>query len=396
MTALDSVRRKRTTMILGMNVAALVAIAGIGYVGATALRHYEGAKKVGREFLPLPVTTVGLLAIADDTGRLAGATLVVSLAGDLPGGYVLPLPTSVDSTLGQGEERIALTADFAQGGIESLGLAVESVLGVTLDLRQVVTPTEAEALFQSVAPVTVTLPREVRDTVDDAQVVQFPSGEAALSPAQVVQVLTAEVTGEAESARRDNINAVWAAVAAATGAGIPGWVAGSPVATVADLLSRAMAGPMSSRPFATVPIAPELNPAGLDVEQLDRPEAVMVLATVAPGSMSTPALGLTYRVQAPPGYVEEMKAAVAVLLYLGANVRSVDFSGPVMVNSVALLSTEDEQERAAVDNAVFGTLEFVVNPNPIEGIDVVLQLGTDYLGQGPAALPSTTTTTSIP
>ncbi len=396
MTALDSVRRKRTTMILGMNAAAIVAIAGIGYVGATALRHYEGAKKVGREFLPMPVTTVGLLAIADDTGRLAGATLVVSLAGDLPGGYVLPLPTSVDSTLGQGEERVALTAEFAQGGIDSLGLAVESVLGVTLDLRQVVTPTEAEALLQSVGSVPTVLPREVRDTVDGAQVVLFPSGEAELSAAQLVQVLTAEVTGEVESSRRDNINAVWAAVAAAIGTGIPGWVAGSPVATVADLLSRTIAGSVSSRPFATVPIAAEFNPTGLDVEQLDRPEAVMVLATVAPGSMSTPALGLTYRVEAPPGYVEEMKAAVAALLYLGANVRSVDFAGPVMANSVALLSTEDQQERVAVDNAVFGTLEIAVDPNPIEGIDVVLQLGTAYLGQGPAPLPSTTTTSLTP
>ena len=397
MTALPGVRRKRTSLILAMNVLALIAVGAIGLVGATALRHYEGAKKLEQpETVPLPVTSVGMLAITDDTGRLAGVSLVVSLPGDLAGGYLLPLPTSVDSTLGTGDERIALTAVFAQGGAEALSLAVEGAVSVTLNFSQVVTPAEAEALFAPVVPVQAQLQRDVRDTVDGAAVVLFPAGAAELTAAQVVQVLTAEVTGEPESARRDNINAVWAAIATAVGTGRTEWIVGSPVATVSDLLNRVLAGPVVTQSFPTVPIPVELNPAGLDVEQIDRAEAVMWLAAVAPGSMSAPGLGLTYRVEVPPGYVEQVKAAINALLFLGANVKSVDFSGPELTVSLALVSSEDQLEVVTTDNAQFGAIEVAVNPQPIEGIDVVLQLGSEYLNGAPVSSPSTTTTTTLP
>lgn len=397
MTALPGVRRKRTALILAMNVLALIAVGAIGLVGATALRHYEGAKKLEQpETVPLPMTSVGMLAITDDTGRLAGVSLVVSLPGDLAGGYLLPLPTSVDSTLGTGDDRIALTAVFAEGGVEALSLAVEGVVSVTLNFSQVVTPAEAEALFAPVVSVQAQLPRDVRDSVDGTAVVLFPTGAAELTAAQVVQVLTAEVTGEPESARRDNINAVWTAIATAVGTGRTEWVVGSPVATVADLLNRVLAGPVVTQSFPTVPIAAVLNPAGLDVEQIDRAEAVMWLAAVAPGSMSAPGLGLTYRVEAPPGYVEQVKAAISALLVLGANVKSVDFNGPELIVSVALVSSENQLEVVATENAQFGAVEVAVNPQPIEGIDVVLQLGSEYLNGAPVSLPSTTTTTTLP
>ena len=398
MTALPGLRRKRTSLILGMNVVALFAVAGLGLMGWNALRQYEGAKKLETAAtVPLATTNVGMLALTDDTGRLAGVTLVVSLPGDLVGGYVLPVPTSVDSTLGAGDERLALTAVFAQEGIEGLALAVEGALSITLNSSQAITSAEAEALLAPVGPVQAQLPRDVRDTVDGAVVVLFPTGAAELTGAQVVQVLTAEVAGEPESARRDNINAVWAAIAAAVGPGKTQWVVGTPVLTAADLLTRTFAGTVRSQSFPTVPIAAELNPAGLDVEQIDRAEAVMWLAAVAPGSMSAPGTGLSYRIEAPPGYVAQVKAAVAALLFVGANVKSVDFGGPVLAVSVALVNTEGEIEIVASEDAIFGVVEVSVNPQPIEGIDVVLRLGSGYLDGVVLPVPTTSTSsTAIP
>jgi len=397
-TALPGVRRKRTSLILGMNVVALIAVAGLGLMGWTALKHYEGAKKLETaETIPLAITNVGMLALTDDTGRLAGVTLVVSLPGDLVGGYVLPVPTSIDSTFGTGDERIALTAVFAQEGIEGLALAVEGALSVTLNSSQAVTPAEAEALLAPIGPVPAQLPRDVRDSVDGTAVVLFPTGAAELTAAQVVQVLTAEVAGEPESARRDNINAVWAAVAAAVGAGKTQWVVGTPSLTVADLVTRTFAGTVASQSFPTVPIAAELNPGGLDVEQIDRAEAVMWLAAVAPGSMSAPGTGLSYRIEAPPGYVAQVKAAIDALLQLGANVKSVDFGGPVLAVSAALVNTEGEINLVASEDAIFGAVEVSINPQPIEGIDVVLRLGSEYLAGVVLPVPTTSTsTTTIP
>ncbi len=393
MTALPDVRRKRTSLVLGMNVLALAAVAGLGLMGATALKHYEGAKKLEHAAtIPLAVTSVGMLAITDETGRLAGVTLVVSMPGDLPGGYLLPVPTSVDSTLGTGDERIALTAVFAQEGIEGLALAVEGSLSVTLNASQAVTPAEAEALLAPVAPVSVQLPRDVRDTVDTAPVVLFPTGPAELTAAQIVQVLTAEVSGEPESARRDNINAVWAAIAASVGTGKTEWVVGTPAVSVTDLFTRAFAGAVGSQSFPTLPIAAELNPAGLDVEQIDRAEAVMWLAAVAPGSMSAPGLGLTYRVEAPPGYVAQVKAAIAALLLSGANIKSVDFNGPPLAVSLILVNTEEELALTPTDDPIFGTVEVGVNPQPIDGIDLVVRLGSAYLDGVSATVPTSSTT----
>jgi len=395
MTALPGVRRKRTSLMLGMNVVALVAVLALGLVGANALRHYEGATKVEppatRDF---PSSQVGLLAVADESNRLAGLALVVSLPGDQVGGYLLPLPTSVDSTLGTGDERTALTAVFAKDGIDGLALAVEGALSVTLNFSQLATAAEAEALLAPIAPVQAQLPRDVRDTVDGAAVVLFPTGATELSASQVIEVLTAEVTGEPESARRDNINAVWAAIAAGVGAGRTQWVAGTPVATVSDLLTRTFAGPVVSQSFPTIPIAVELNPAGLDVEQIDQAEAVMWLATVAPGSMSAPGLGLTYRIEAPPGYVQQVKAAIAALLLLGANIKSVDFSGPVLPVSMALVRSGAETGFVIGDGVAFGTVQASVDPNPYTGVDVVLQLGSEFLDAVVVTVPSTTSATS--
>lgn len=393
MTALPGLRRKRTSLILGMNALALVAVAVLGLVGANALKHYEGAKKL--EQIPtraFPTSQVGLLAIADETNRLAGVAMIVSLPGDQAGGYLLPLPTSVDSTLGAGDERIALTAVFAQDGIDGLALAVEGALSVTLNVSQLVTPAEAEALLAPVAPVEAQLPRDVRDSVDGAPVVLFPTGPTELTAAQMVQVLTAEVTGESESARRDNINAVWTAIATAVGTGKTQWVVGTPIVSVGDLLTRAFAGPVTSQSFPTIPIAPELNPAGLDVEQIDQAEAVMWLATVAPGAMSAPGLGLTYRIEAPgPTYVAQVKAAVAALLAIGANIKSVDFSGPVVAVTQALVREESETNFVIDDNVSFGTVQVAVDPQPYAGVDVVLQLGSEYF-DAVVTVPTTSTT----
>lgn len=391
MSVLDNVRRKRTSMILGMNVLAVIAVGVIGLIGVNALRNYEGAKKVGQEFKPLPITSVGMLAIVNAENRLSGITVVATLPGDQAGGYLLPLPTSVDTSFGIGDERIALTAVYASGGPEALAEAVESALSVTLDMSQVFTPEEAAAILEPVAPATAELPISARATVDGVETVVFESGTHELSAAEMVQVLTAEVAGEVESARRDNLNAVWAAIANSVGQGRTNWVAGTPVTGLADLLTRVFSGPVTSRPFPTLPIAPELNPQGFDVEAIDRPEAVMALATVAPGSMSSPSLGLAYRIEAPPGYVDEVKTAIGALLYYGANVRSVDFNGPVLEFSLALLNNENARSAVAEDNALFGQVDVAVNPLPIEGIDVVLQLGSDYLGRAASVvLPSTT------
>jgi hypothetical protein len=140
-------------------------------------------------------------------------------------------------------------------------------------------------------------------------------------------------------------------------------------------------------------------PKGKDVQELDRSEAVMVFATIAPSNMSAANPGLMFRIEAPPGYEAKVKFVVQALLYLGANVQQVYLNGPTQEATNVILYDERFQQDVLGAEGLFGLpLE---TPKPevrIEGIDVVLQLGTAFLTDTETidTLPATTTTTTVP
>ena len=121
-----------------------------------------------------------------------------------------------------------------------------------------------------------------------------------------------------------------------------------------------------------------------------------MLASIAPASMSTPSTGLVYRVEAPPGYEARVKFAVGAILFLGSNVVSVYMGGEVREATLLYVNDPRLVEEAESGNALFGNTQILTPDVPIEGIDVVLQLGTDFLNGVGDELPSTTTSTTEP
>jgi len=398
MSAIPGVRRRRTAIMLVANLVALIALGGIGYAGVRALQRYEGATKVTVESIKLPVTPVGMLATVDADDQLTSIAVFVLTAGSQIGGSIITVPVSSDSNpLPGGVDRIPLTQAYADGGAEALVQAVESVLSLTIDVSTVAPPDEAEALLAPVAPVAVTLPTDVQDTTTggDTDVV-FPAGAATLTAAQAVAVLTTSADTQLDVDRRGNMDAVWAGVAAGVGAGRTTPDAASPMASLADLLGRLFAAPVESRGLPADPIAGADNPGGKDVETLVRYEAIFVLASVAPASMSAPSTGLVFRIEAPPGYEDRVKFAVRAVLFLGANVVSVYLGADV--NEATRYYIDDPRlvDEAESNNALFGITETLTPDVPIEGVDVILQLGTDFLKGTGDELPSTTTSTTEP
>lgn len=397
MSALPGVRRRRTAIMLAANLFAVVALGGIVYNGVRALKRYEGATKVGVESIKLPVTPVGMLATVDADDQLTSITIFVLAAGSQLGGVIVTVPVSSDSTGGLGAERVPLTEVYRDGGSEALVLAVESVLSMTLDFTAVAPPAEAEALLAAVAPVAVVLPADVQSTDAGGDTdVAFPAGEASLTATQVVEVLTATADTQLDVNRRGNIDAVWAGVAAEVGDGQTTPDVSVPLASLADLMGRLFAAPVEARGLPADPIVAADNPDGKDVETLVRAEAIFVLASIAPASMSTPSTGLVYRVEAPPGYEERVKFAVGAILFLGSNVVSVYMGGEVREATLLYVNDPRLVEEAESGNALFGNTETLTPDVPIEGIDVVLQLGTDFLNGVGDELPSTTTSTTEP
>lgn len=398
MTALAPVRRKRTTAIVVANVLVLVAVAGLAYAGQAALRDYKGAKLLQVNSKKLPSPPVALFATVDEDNELTSATVFVLTSGSQLGGSVVSVPVSADSTPGIAPARTPLTQSYREGGVDALTLAVESALSITFDLTTVATAAEAEALLAPIAPVTADFPADVEGIANGSTVTLFDAGSNSLSAAQVVQVLNARTDNQRETDRRPASSAVWAGVATAVGEGRTTADATAPdvLPTMDAFLQRLFAGRLEVRTLPTTTVPATENPDRKDVETVDRAEAIFILASVAPGAMTAPSPDLTFRVEAPPGYEDRVKFAVRAILYLGANVVSVYLGAEEHPETRYYIDDPNLVTKAENTNALFGNTVNLIPDNPTEGVDVVLQLGTDFLTGEGDELPSTTTSTTEP
>jgi len=393
MTALAGVRRKRTAIMLTANLIALVSIVGLGIVGVKALERYRGATILSVHSIKMPVTPIAMLATVDDANQLTSITTFVLKAGTQLGGSVIALPVSTDSTGGIGDERIPMTEVYASGGAEALVQAVESSLLISFDVTLVADAAQTETLLQSVGPLTAQLPDDVQGTSSGRTVTLFKKGETPLTAKEAAALLTASATDVRDSARRGGIDALWTAVVAAVGEGRTQAAADAPISTLPEFLTRMFAGPIEFRGMQVATIPADDNPAGKDVESLDRADAIMVYGSIAPAKVSSPSAGLTFRIEAPPGSEVKVRAAIKAVLYLGGNVQSVDFNGAAHDTTRLLIDDPRLDEQATSANALFGNVEILRPDEAIEGIDVILQLGNEYLNAPEDTLPATTTTT---
>lgn len=397
MTALRTTQRRQTSIMLAVSAAALVLVGVLGLTGVGALRRYEGATKVEADFIELAPTEVGMLATVDEIDRLTSVTVFVLTpeAGGQVGGSIISVPIDSDTTFGVGDDRVSLADAYASAGITEFGSVVESLLSITFDQWDVVNAPAAAALLAPLGSVEVDFPAAVVATNGDENVTLYEAGPNTLSVGALVDVLEARVAGTPEAARRPNVEAVWAAVAEAVGSGIGSIAPDAAIDSIGALLQRLFAGPVASRALASTPIDPADNSAGDDVVALDRVDALMVFASIAPNSTSSPAPGLVYRVEAPPGSEEKVRFVIAALLFFGDNVQSLYISDSVPVEQATVLEIYDQryEERSKDAATVFGTVRFGEPTVRISGVDAVIRLGSDFLEAPEADMPTTTLTT---
>lgn len=398
MSAIPKVRRRRTATAGLLGLAVLMAVGALVYGGAKALVRYEGAKDASVEAEQLPVTPVGMLASVDGANRLTSISVFVWRPGDVKGGSIVSVPVSSDTAGGVDDMRIPLTQVYEDGGTESLVQAVESVLSLTVDQFLVATPQQLSAALVPVEPIAVDLPSAVREVADDgSETPLFPAGTVALTGTQAAQVLNAHDPEMLEAQRRPVVEAVWAGVAAAVGEGRMSGPDTAVPTTFDDVLARVYAGPAAFRGLPAVPLPEGESSLGRDVEVLDRAEAMMVFASIAPSNVSATSTGLSFEVIAPRGYDDKVKSFIAALLYLGANVQRVYLDGPSQTATSLSLADARFRELTAGAEALVGSVQLTEPETRLEGIDVTFVLGTDYLNRPvDATLPSTTTSSTLP
>ncbi len=144
-----------------------------------------------------------------------------------------------------------------------------------------------------------------------------------------------------------------------------------------------------------------LDPAAepLTFEIVDIAAALLVFGSIAPANMSTPSPGLNYSLTAPLGAESRVMDAIALILYLGGNVTRVQLTNaPPRAETVVYIYAERDRDRLATSNPLFGKVEFGKAETPIEGIDVLVELGKGFLDltpqrPDPQSVPGTSAST---
>lgn len=401
MTALASRRRRNTILALVAGVLAAVAAPTLLYVGAKAISNSTAGQNVQSDLPPeqaFPQTPTAMLATVSATNELTSVTVLVlapdadvSPAGyDQRGGSMVSVPINADN--GSGEKVLSLHDSYALGGEDQLRTDLESAINLTIDFSAVMTADQFAALLTGLPAVQATFPRDVLGT-DGAPVI--PKGPASLTAAQVAQVLTTRSPSEHEQARQTNIDALWTGVAAAIGSGRAGQTlsAQSPT-TFEEVAARLTAGPVASRGLVARPLGADRNPEGLDVEELDRADTILVFASIAPAQMTRPASGQSFRIEAPPGYDQQVRKTIGILLSFGGNVVSIDLNAEPHDGTTFIIYDRALAEAEPTENSIFGTITIETPDVRLGGVDETIALGTTYLKQVNLSAPDATSSTS--
>ncbi len=403
MTALAGRRRRHTFYALAAGLVAAVLAPTLVYVGAKAISNSKAGKNALANVKPeqtFPQTPTAMLATVNAANELTSVTVFVlapdsdvsAAVYDQHGGSVVSVPINVDS--GSGGPLLTLHDAYALGGEAELRIDLEAVINLTIDYSSVMTGEQVTEFLTGLPAVQVTLPRDVLSA--DGAVV-FPKGSVSLTAAQLAQIMTTRSPTEREHLRQQNLDAVWAAIGSTVGTGRQDLTlsATTPV-TFAEVAGRLMAGPIASRGLLARPLDAQLNAEGLDIESLDRPDAILVFASIAPAQMSRPASGLSYRIEAPPGYDQQVRKTIGILLASGGNIVSVDLNSKPTAETTFRIYDATLAGVEPTDNAVFGTIKIETPDIRLGGIDETLALGTDYLKKVDLSAPdATSTSTSV-
>ena len=229
----------------------------------------------------------------------------------------------------------------------------------------------------------------------------FSAGPQILGPAEVVEVLTA-IDESAPAYQQHPLDVeMWSAIAGLAPLQIPP----EPVATdgegrpvpptsVEELASSLFAGEVGVRDLAATPPISGTNPTDADVVVLDRSDVVLVFAQISPSLVSTPNTGLKMRIEsqfdeaqlaATDGLIESnsdvARELIGRLLFLQANVVSVDTtaSGAPDLTIVEVADPRLLEESIRASEILFGPSEVRLATTVLEGVDIVVTLGTPYL-----------------
>lgn len=422
MTASRERRTRSTWIALSFTIMALIAAGMLSVAGVRTLAD----SRVGREaddvvdelaVQRLPFTPTALVSTVDDVGRLT-TVVVMAIEPDGTGGSIVEFAASADANSGNEDVLMPLNAVLASQGPEAFGALAEVLGGVGFDVIELVDQRRFTQLIMPLGDIPVTFPTSLYDASTGER---WVAGSSVLSGAEAARAITSVDPAVADYLFEPARAAIWRGVAERVGAGIG---SAQPVASDADLprppdldqfVARLFAGAVQFRAIGVRPVDAERVAEQLPLDMADmfgvdavdavvvhdRAEMLMVMGAVAPGRVGAPLEAPSFRVTSgftdadldPLGFRDSdvLNQAIDRLLFAQVNVVSVaQLSG----STVPEHSTFIVADPATIDGVrqqyegIFGTgIEVSAAEVLIDGVDIELILGRDFLATMPETTP---------
>jgi hypothetical protein len=415
----------------GVASACLLPIGGV--IAARSLLNSSGGTRVddGGALL-IPATPAALLATVNEANQATSLTAFVLDPSGVGGTIIsIPVGTRAESIGQQSPHRIADT--FAQAGVEAMLLEAEGALDVTFSVVGAVGRNDLAGVLNVLPQIPVTfetpvvntdmvLPDPVTTTTVKPKKSQstqttlppqpvavdterFPAGEQMLTGDQATSVLYAQKAGEPEIDRLPRIKALWNGVAAAVGTGLasdvaqfdPDLVGIELPNEIGAFMRRVLGGPIQVWQLNALPLTGADNPLGIDIYALDRFEVLMIMASVAPSSLSISNDTLAVQVDNPFNDANITHAIVERLSYLNVTVALIRNLTKTPQQKTQIRTTTviaDELKKFNLENVV-GPVTYGDWKDPVQGIGAQIILGqdfVDFLASAPALPPTTVAT----
>lgn len=386
MTAIPQRQKQRALVALCCGVAAALLVpVGLVVGYNSALNSGSGTNVNNVRTLRIADTPVALLASVNTASEITSIN-VIALAGNSLGGTIISLPAKSMAAVLEGEEARRVSDSYTGLDASAFVADVEGLLDVSFTAVGILGRSELRELFKPIGPVEVILDSDVRNTEPDgATRLVAKTGRTTVETATLADILLAREIDQTEDKRFNHQKSVLNAIANTVGLGLQldsDDTRLAPPSDIGSFFRRLISGPIQVWQFAAeaVPNGAE-NPDSLDMYRLDAAEVTMIMASVAPTSITGSGIAgqLSVQIDSPFNNAVVSREIVRRLLAYGMNVAIVrEVPGPPEVVT-RVLYVDGNVLAGAQDLASFiGEVSTGRTNERAQGIDLQIVVGASF------------------
>ena len=331
-------------------------------------------------------TPVALLATVNDSKEITTVS-VIALAGGSLGGTIVSIPAKAKAEVADGEQPRRIYDSYIDGDPTAFVADVEGLLNVTISAVGILNRDDLLRLLGKVGPAEVLLDSDVRTTTPDGATLTVAKiGKATLDTLSLVSILLAREIDQSEAARFNHQKSVWTAITNTVGLGLRLDAANiNLLETPLDFdgfMQRLFAGPIQYWQFSATAVPSGVdNPNAQDMFSLDPSEVTMIMASVAPTSITGSGVpgALSVQVDSPFNDPVISREIVRRLVAIGFDVALVrEVPGPP--SDLTQLRFVDTRAFSELDLKDFiGDFDATRTSERAQGIDLQIILGSSFV-----------------